>query len=82
MLPPLGSPSTIKTKDRIIAWILLVLHALALGISLVLLLSPNNLWNRQSGLASVKLDMSALVASPNINGSSPWGQDATPSHER
>lgn len=71
---PIGS--AVKGKDRIVSWILLVLHALVLVISVLLLLSPNTLFNRESGLANVKLDITALLSTSTLNANTTSSQNA------
>lgn len=65
-----------RAKERIVAWLLLLLHALVLALSVLLLLSPNSVFNRQSGLASVELDTGALAAA-TTGGSMGASQNAT-----
>jgi hypothetical protein len=73
MLMALRNSSVVTGKDRIVAWLLL--HALALVISVLLLLSPNKLFNKHSGLATVLLN-STLLVSPLSNG---WQAADSPS---
>jgi hypothetical protein len=75
MLMALRNSSVVTGKDRIVAWLLLLLHALALVISVLLLLSPNKLFNKHSGLATVLLN-STLLVSPLSNG---WQAADSPS---
>lgn len=67
MLSVARSTPAMRAKERIVAWILLLLHALVLALSVLLLLSPNTLFNSQSGLASVGLDTGALFASSALD---------------
>ncbi len=67
MLTAIRKSSMVTGKDRIVAWLLLLLHALALAISVLLLLSPNKLFNQHSGLATVSLN-STLLVSPLSDG--------------
>lgn len=62
MISAIRSSPAIRAKERIVAWLLLLLHTLVLALSVLLLLSPNNVFSRQSGLASVELNTSALFA--------------------
>ncbi|SNX83972.1 uncharacterized protein MEPE_02680 [Melanopsichium pennsylvanicum] len=68
MITAIRSSPVIKAKERIVSWILFVFHALVLSLSILLLLSPNTIFNRQNGLASVKLNLGALIPS-SLNGS-------------
>ncbi len=52
------------------SWLLLLLHALVLVLSVMLLLSPNALFNRHNGLATVKLNINALLQSSPIGSNS------------
>lgn len=63
MITAIRSRPAIRAKERIVAWLLLLLHVLVLSVSVLLLLSPNNVFNRQNGLASVSLNLSALSLS-------------------
>lgn len=76
MLTAIRSSPAVRAKERIVAWLLLLLHALVLALSILLLLSPNNIFNRSSGLASVELNTSAILAAM-ADGSIGLGQNAT-----
>lgn len=66
MLSAIRSQPAIRAKERIIAWLLFALHALVLSLSVLLLLSPNNVFNRHSGLASVRLNTTTLTRTPSV----------------
>lgn len=53
--------NTVGLWSRISAWFLFALHALAVTLSVLLLLSPNTVFNQTSGLASVSLNVTQLA---------------------
>ncbi|KIS67285.1 uncharacterized protein UMAG_12264 [Mycosarcoma maydis] len=82
MLSVARSTPAMRAKERIVAWILLLLHALVLALSVLLLLSPNTLFNSQSGLASVGLDTGALFASSALDTTDAPRRNATAGLDR